>query len=46
LESSLPSHCATGFFADHEVRVERVMTDNAMNYVRARPFQVALDECV
>ena len=33
---------ATTFFADHGVRVQRVMTDNARNYVVARSFQAAL----
>lgn len=34
--------CATRFFADHGVQVQRVMTDNARNYVAARSFQTAL----
>ena len=35
---------ATSFFTDHGVRVERVMTDNAKNYVLAKSFQAALAE--
>jgi transposase InsO family protein len=35
---------ATAFFAHHGVRVQRVMTDNARNYVDARVFQAALAE--
>jgi transposase InsO family protein len=35
---------ATAFFADHGIRVQRVMTDNAKNYVLARSFQAALAE--
>jgi transposase InsO family protein len=35
---------ATAFFANHGIRVQRVMTDNAMNYVRAHAFQAALTE--
>lgn len=33
---------AVAWFGDHEVAVERVMTDNAMNYRRSRTFQQAL----
>lgn len=35
---------ASAFLADHGVRVQRVMTDNAKNYVLARAFQDALLE--
>jgi transposase InsO family protein len=33
---------AAGFFAEHGVRVEQVMTDNAMNYVRSDAFGTAM----
>jgi transposase InsO family protein len=33
---------AAAWFARQGVRIERVMTDNAKNYVRSRDFQVAL----
>jgi len=33
---------AAGFFAEHGVRIERVMTDNAMNYVRSDAFKEAM----
>lgn len=35
---------AAGFFAEHGVAIQRVMTDNAKNYVLARAFQDALIE--
>ena len=35
---------ATAFFADHGIGVQRVMTDNAKNYVLAKSFQAALAE--
>jgi transposase InsO family protein len=35
---------AVAFFADHGVRVERVMTDNAMSYVRSRLLVAAFAE--
>jgi transposase InsO family protein len=35
---------ATAFFANHGIRVQRVMTDNAINYVRAHALQAALLE--
>jgi len=31
-----------GFFAEHGVRIEQVMTDNAMNYVRSEAFGAAM----
>jgi transposase InsO family protein len=33
---------AAGFFAEHGVRIEQVMTDNALNYVRSDAFGAAL----
>ncbi len=33
---------AAAWFACHGVRIERVMTDNARNYVDSRDFQAAL----
>ena len=35
---------AVAFFADHGVRVERVMTDNAMTYIRSRILVAAFAE--
>ena len=35
---------AVAWFADHEVTVERVMTDNAMNYRRSQSFQQVLTD--
>ncbi|MER3452843.1 MAG: IS481 family transposase, partial [Chloroflexota bacterium] len=35
---------AAAFFARQGVRIERVMTDNAKNYVTSRDFQAALVE--
>jgi transposase InsO family protein len=34
---------ATAFFASHGVTIERVMTDNAMNYRRSRAFKATLE---
>lgn len=34
---------AAAFFAEHGVRIEEVMTDEAKNYTRARAFKEALD---
>jgi transposase InsO family protein len=31
-----------GFFAEHGVRIEQVMTDNALNYVRSEAFGAAM----
>ena len=33
---------AAGFFAEHGVRIEQVMTDNALNYVRSEAFAEAM----
>jgi transposase InsO family protein len=33
---------AAGFFAEHGVRIEQVMTDNALNYVRSEAFGEAM----
>jgi transposase InsO family protein len=33
---------AAGFFAAHGITIERVLTDNAQNYIRSRDFQAAL----
>jgi transposase InsO family protein len=33
---------AMAFFADHDVTIERVMTDNALNYTVSRAFHTAL----
>jgi len=35
---------ATAFFAEHGVRIERVMTDNAMNYRRSKDFRATLEQ--
>jgi integrase-like protein len=35
---------AADFFAAHDIRLERVMTDNALNYGHSRDFQAALAE--
>ena len=35
---------AAAFFAEHGVRIERVMTDNALNYRRSRNFQATLEQ--
>lgn len=35
---------AAAFFAEHGVRIERVMTDNAMNYRRSKEFQATLEK--
>jgi len=35
---------AFAFFAEHDVVVRQVMTDNAMNYTRARAFAQALTD--
>jgi transposase InsO family protein len=34
---------ATAFFADHGVTIERVMTDNALNYRRSKDFRATLE---
>jgi transposase InsO family protein len=33
---------AAAFFADHAIRIHRVMTDNALNYTRSTDFRAAL----
>ncbi len=33
---------AQAWFADHGITVERILTDNALNYVRSRHFQAAI----